>query len=531
MRKNFINVRRFAIMILMAVVIAVTGCHKDTDTPIDKPAGDKRMDEVVILFENDVHGAIDGYPIFAGYRDAVADTFKYVVTVSCGDCISGNLTALYQGQSVIDIMKSVGYDYLVPGNHDFDFSMDTFLNLLDETQVQPLCCNFNNRATGKPLFKEYEVKDYGGIKVGYVGITYPYMETLVSTSTLIDENGNYIYDFGGGNVAGMLQNAVDAVRAEGAQTVVLLSHIGNDLLPEVISKTSGIDVVLDAHKHTIEPGAYIKDKDGSDVLWTSTGTQMENIGRVSITKDGKVQSSLIATESVSQRSGTVGNVVDRYNQDIERRTKEVIGHSNAYLTENDANGKYIARLEECPIGNFCADAFRAVTGAQIGIVNAGGMRTEIKAGDITYASLLAVFPFQNEVCMINVSGQSLKNALEMSYAHIDDFGGFYQISGMKVLIDKTAAEGDRVKSVKVDVAGNGTFVDIADNEKYTIGGSSYVLLEGGNGITFENAERLALKSYLTDDQLLLQYVTEILNGNIPESAGKVEGRISYVEYQ
>ena len=238
-----------------------------------------------------------------------------------------------------------------------------------------------------------------------------------------------------------------------------------------------------------------------------------------------------ATESVSKRSETVSNVVDRYNQDIERRTKAVIGHSDAYLTENDANGKCIARLEECPIGNFCADAFRAVTGAQIGIVNAGGMRTEIKAGDITYASLLAVFPFQNEVCKIKVNGQSLKNALEMSYAHIDDFGGFYQISGMKVLIDKTAAEGNRVKSVKVDVAGNGTFVDIADDEKYTIGGSSYVLLEGGNGIIFENAERLALESYLTDDQLLLQYVTKTLGGHIPESAGKVEGRISYVEYQ
>lgn len=524
MRKNFINVRRFATMILMAVVIAITACHKDTDTPIDK-----RMDEVVILFENDVHGAIDGYPIFAGYRDAVADTFKYVVTVSCGDCISGNLTALYQGQSVIDIMKSVGYDYFVPGNHDFDFSMATFHKFLNETQVQPLCCNFKERATGMPLFKEYEVKDYGGIKVGYVGVTYPYMETVVSTSTLIDENGNYIYDFGGGNVAGMLQNAVNAARAEGAQTVVLLSHIGNDLLPEVISKTSGIDVVLDAHKHTIEPGSYIKDKDLNDVLWTSTGTQLENIGRVSITRDGKVKSSLIATGSVRQRSGTVGNVVDRYNQDIERRTNEVIGYSEAYLTENDADGRYIARLEECPIGNFCADAFRTVTGAQIGIVNAGGMRTEIQAGDITYASLLAVFPFQNEVCMIKVSGRSLKNALEMSYAHIDDFGGFYQISGMKVLIDKTAAEGDRVKSVKVDVAGNGTFVDIADDEKYTIGGSSYVLLEGGNGIIFENAERLALESYLTDDQLLLQYVTEILHGNIPESAGEVEGRISFVE--
>ena len=139
----------------------------------------------------------------------------------------------------------------------------------------------------------------------------------------------------------------------------------------------------------------------------------------------------------SQRSETVGNVVDGYNQDFEKRTKEVIGHSDAYLTENDANGKYIARLKECPIGNFCADAFRAVTGAQIGIVNAGGMRTEIQAGDITYASLLAVFPFMNEVSMIKVSGRALKNALEMSYAHIDDFGGFYQISGMKVLIDST----------------------------------------------------------------------------------------------
>ena len=525
MKKHFIHARYVTTMILMAVMIVITGCRKDTDTPIDK-----RVDEVVILFENDVHGAIDGYPIFAGYRDAVADTFEYVVTVSCGDCLSGSpLAAFYQGQSIVDIMKSVGYDYLVPGNHDFDFSMTTFLNFLDETKVQPLCCNFNDRATGMPLFKEYEVKDYGGIKVGYVGVTMPEMENLVATSTLTDENGNYIYDFGGGNVAGMLQNAVDAARAEGAQTVVLLSHIGNVLLPDIISKTTGIDVVLDAHLHTTEPGAYLKDKDGNDVLWTSTGCQLKNIGRVSITRDGKVKSSLIATGTVSQRSKTVGNVVDRLNQDFEKHTKDVIGYSNAHLSENDANGRYIARIEECPIGNFCADAFRTVTGAQIGIVNAGGIRAEIQVGDITYASLLAVFPFMNEVCMVKVSGQALKNALEMSYAHIDDFGGFYQISGMKVLIDKTAAEGDRVKSVKVDVAGNGTFVDIADNEKYTIGGSSYVLLEGGNGITFENAERLALKSYLTDDQLLLQYVTETLAGQIPESAGKVEGRISFVE--
>ena len=530
MKKNFIYVRRVATMILMAVVITITGCHKDT--PIDRPyhlVSDKCVDEVVLLFENDVHGVIDGYPMFAGYRDAVADTFEYVVTVSCGDCLSGPFAAFYQGESIIDIMKSVGYDYFVPGNHDFDSSMDTFLNFPDATKVQPLCCNFNDRATGKPLFKEYEVKDYGGIKVGYVGVTTPEMEDLVTISALIDETGNYIYDFGREDVVEKVQNAVDAAKAEGAQTVVLLSHIGDVMLPGIISKTSDIDVVLDAHKHTTEPGAYFKDKDGNDVLWTSTGTQLKNIGRVSITRDGKVKSSLIAIETVSQRSETVGNVVDGYNQDFEKRTKKVIGHSDAYLTENDANGKYIARLKECPIGNFCADAFRAVTGAQIGIVNAGGMRTEIQAGDITYASLLAVFPFMNEVSTIKVSGRALKNALEMSYAHIDDFGGFYQISGMKVLIDSTATEGNRVKSVKVDVAGNGTFVDISDNEKYTIGGSSHVLLEGGNGIIFENSERLPLDGYLTDDQLLLHYVTKTLGGYIPESAGKVDGRISFVE--
>ena len=152
LKMNFINARRVTTMILIVVVIAITGCRKDAETPIDRLVGDKRVDEVVILFENDVHGAIDGYPIFAGYRDAVADTFKYVVTVSCGDCLSGGpLAAFYQGQSIVDIMKSVGYDYFVPGNHDFDFSMTTFLNFLDETNVYPICCNFNDRATGMPV--------------------------------------------------------------------------------------------------------------------------------------------------------------------------------------------------------------------------------------------------------------------------------------------------------------------------------------------------------------------------------------------
>lgn len=86
-----------------------------------------------------------------------------------------------------------------------------------------------------------------------------------------------------------------------------------------------------------------------------------------------------------------------------------------------------------------------------------------------------------------------------------------------------------MKSVKVDIAGNGTFVDITDNEKYTISGSSYLLLEGGDGITFENADRLATNAYLTDYQLLLHYVTKTFGGNIPESTGEVDGRISFVE--
>lgn len=527
MKDIFLKLRDLTLIFALVMGVAMTGCRRDDKD--NEPSVDKRVDKVVLLFENDVHGAIDGYPVFAGYRDAVADTFQYVVTVSCGDCMSGSpVCSCFDGQSIVSIMQSVGYDYMVPGNHEFDYSVEQMIALVTGTGAKPLCCNFIDVKSGKSVFGEYAVKDYGGTKVGFVGVTFPMMENLVATSTLIDESGAYKYNFGGENVAQVVQTAVDAAKTDGAGTIVILSHVGSEILPEMIGKLSGVDVVLDAHSHVAEPAAYLKDKTGKDVLWTSTGTQFKNIGRVEISNSGKVSSMLLATSDISQKSENVSKVVGRIQSEYDALTMTEIGYSDAYLSAYDENGTYLLRSGECSIGNFCADALRTITGAQIGVVNGGGIRAEIQAGKLTYATIMSVFPFMNEMCVIKVSGRSIKAALETSYANIPaPFGGFLHMAGMKVEIDSTREAGNRVMKVMVD-NGNGIFEEMQDETKYTIGGSLYVLMEGGDGIVFEGAERQPMKTHFTDTELLIEYVTKTLNGRIAKSYEELDGRIKFV---
>lgn len=107
-----------------------------------------------------------------------------------------------------------------------------------------------------------------------------------------DETGEALYT--------AVQEAVDAARAEGAQVVVALAHLGIELdcspwtSSEVINNTSGIDVMLDGHSHSVIPGEVVQNKDGQDVILTSTGTKLENIGCLTIHGDGTFSTALIS---------------------------------------------------------------------------------------------------------------------------------------------------------------------------------------------------------------------------------------------
>ncbi|MBR3130106.1 MAG: bifunctional metallophosphatase/5'-nucleotidase, partial [Clostridia bacterium] len=370
-----------------------------------------------------------------------------------------------------------------------------------------------------------------------------------------DETGEKLYT--------VTQNAVDAARADGADYVIAMSHLGieADCSPwtssEVINNTTGIDVCLDAHSHTVIPGETVKNKDGEDVLLTSTGTKLAYVGVLTIDEDGTFHTMLIDESAVAYAEligalsddGGIGEVVDSINAEFAELINQVVAHSDVDLiTQDPANEDVrIIRNQETNLGDLCADAYRSLSGAQIAFVNGGGIRKSIPAGDITYGQIISVHPFGNMLCVAEVSGSTILDALEMAAAKLPgESGGFQHVSGMRFTIDLNVdstvefnnkgefigVTGDRrIKNVTVLNGETGEYEPLDPEKTYTLASHNYLLEEAGDGFTMFKGCTLLQDKVMIDNQVLITYIVETLDGNVGKEYAEPfgEGRITIVE--
>ena len=514
-------------------------------------------DDIVVLYTNDIHCTNDegmAYAAIAGYKAQMEDAIgaDNVTLVDNGDAIQGAvLGTLSDGEWIVDIMNEVGYDLAIPGNHEFDFGMDQFLDIANnQADYQYLSCNFVDK-DGTAVLDPYAMVTYGDTDIAYIGISTP--ETLSKSTPAFfqDENGNYIYGFcqgeNGQELYDRVQDTVDAARADGADYVVALAHLGEDLQSQpwmstdVIANTTGIDAVLDGHSHTVEPEQIVKNADGEDVVLSQTGTKADSIGQLTIdTATGEMNTELVPVANIATDSPAY-TAAQSYIQSIQDKyhavTEEVVAQTTVDLTVNDpATGERRVRSAETNLGDLCADAYREVMGADIGFVNGGGVRADIKAGDVTYGDIIAVHPFGNMACLAEVSGQQILDALELGsmYVGTAESGGFLQVSGLKytintqlpssVVVDDTGAFVEvsgarRVSDVQVENRETGAYEPLDPAATYTLASHNYMLKQGGDGFTMfgEDNIKLLLDETMVDNEVLIDYLTENLDGVIGET--------------
>lgn len=519
---------------------------------------------IVILYTNDIHCAVNedeenqvlGYARIAGLKKQLEAEGNDVILADMGDAIQGDVIGtLSEGEYIIDIMDQVGYDLAVPGNHEFDYGMEQFLSLAEKASFSYLSCNFKDLASGEPVFEPYEMMEAGGKTIAFIGICTPKTITSSTPKYFQNEDGEFIYGFeqdeDGTALYECVQEAADSARDEGADYVIALSHLGIDASctpwtsSEVIENTSGIDVFLDGHSHSVIEGETVKNKDGENVLLTSTGTKLSSVGELTIAEDGTFSSALISggMEADPETEAYINDI----NTEFEGILNEVVAETDVALVVNDpatADQEEPVRLVrtcETNLGDLCADAYRAVTGADIGFCNGGGIRADIAAGDITYSDIISVQPFGNEICMVEATGQQILDALEMGVMDLPaESGGFQQVSGISfeihtyldssVQLDADgmfhSVDGEyRVKNVKV----NGE--DLDPEKTYTVASHNYMLKNGGDGFNMFQNCNMPLEDIMLDNQALIQYVTEDLGGTVGEQyAGPYgEDRIVIVE--
>jgi len=537
-----------SVMLVLAMMfsLSVTAGAADTTTAVTK--GD-----IVVLYTNDVHCAVDdniGYAGLAAYRNDMKKATDYVTLVDAGDAIQGGaIGTLSKGSYIVDIMNEVGYDVAIPGNHEFDYGMDNFLTLAKAQKSGYICCNFIDLKTGKPVFDSYKMVTYGNTKVAYVGIDTPEAFSKSTPAYFQDASGNYIYSFCEGNSGKDLykavQTAVDSAKAAGANYVIAVGHCGVDeqsapwRSTDVIANVSGLSAFIDGHSHSVIPSDKVTDKDGKTVLLTSSGTKLANIGKLVIKTDGTITTGLVGKADYTTKDSTVDTFVKGIQAKNQVLLDKVVATSTVNLTTKKADGTTRAvRSEETNLGDLCADAYRVVGGADIGWVNGGGVRADIAKGDVTYGDIINVFPFNNSLCVMEVTGQQVLDALEMASRNCpSENGGFLQVSGLTYTIDttvkSTVTTNDKGEFTGVTGARRVSNVmvggkAIAATQTYKLACHDYMLKNGGDGMVMFKTDKILVDGTMLDNQVLIQYVTKNLNGTIGSTYAASQGRINIV---
>ena len=538
------------ILALFLALILVVSCGSGFAFAAEVESAPTLKKDLVILYTSDIHCGIDQGWGFAGLyavKEALSRD-KHVLLVDDGDAIQGEpIGTVTRGEAIINIMNTVGYDIAIPGNHEFDYGMDQFLSLTEKAKFPYISCNFNRE--GELVFDPYIIKEIDGVKIAFVGITTPVTLRSSTPKYFMDENGEFIYGFlqdkTGEKLYQAVQASVDAAREEGAQYVIVMAHLGNEtacspwMYSDVIANTTGIDAFLDGHSHDAEQ-VVMKNKDGDDVVRTACGTKMANIGVLTISTEGEISSELyswnssIAAPALLTLNNSASKAVDAASKELNKKLAQVVASTTVDLVVNDpevtTDDGYpvrIIRSAETNLGDLCADAYLDQAGdADIAFVNSGGIRADIGKGDITLNDILKIHPFGNSLTVIEVTGQQVLDALEWSvHALPGEFGGFQQVAGLTFEFDPNIPS--------PCVADEKTFFDHIDESMerrvrnvlvagepldpertYKLASHDYELLNNGDGCTMFDGAPVLQEGVKLDNQVLIDYITETLGGQI-----------------
>ena len=513
--------------------------------------GDKS--DVTILYTNDVHTYIDKqspkltYAAIADLKQSYQNAGKDVLLVDAGDHVQGTAYgSMDEGASIIKLMNAAGYDVATPGNHEFDYGMDRAKAIMKEADFPYLSCNWVDLRTGLRVLPSVKVFVRGGRRIAFVGVTTPETFTKSTPAYFMDKaQRKYIYDIQGGEDGKKLydavQKAIDKAKLL-ADVVIGLGHLGVDpssspwTSEEVIAHTSGFDAFIDGHSHTVMENKQVQDASGKAVTLTQTGSYFANVGEMTIAADGTITTKLIPTHEgmdatiAAMQTSWVNTVDDMLGEKI------AVGDSDFYVSD-PATGKRRIRSAETNLGDFVADGiytyFNEVEKlhCDLAIMNGGGIRADVPAGDWTFKTCKQVSPFGNVACLMSVTGKQIQDALEFAARFAGEGGkengGFLQVAGATYEIHTdipntvqtdeknvwigSATGTPRVQNVKIYDKASGSYLPLDPGATYALAGMNYTLRNLGDGFAmFDGAE--LIKDYVSEDYLVMSTYAMIFDG-------------------
>lgn len=462
-----------------------------------------------IVYDDDVGGYytlddvsnIMGLPLINYFIQQERTKDESLLLLDTGDLFHGtNEANIEKGQGVVEVVKQMGYTAMVPGNHDFNFGVDRLVEIKSQLNFPILSSNIYK--DNKLIFEDYLIVEKEGKKIGIFGLTTPFALKFTNSK---DNAGLAIED-----PAKEAKRVLKELR-EKADVVILLSHLGDDEDKILVSEVDGIDLVLCGHYHKLYDSAQ-KVKDTYIVSAGAWATHA-GIGKMYF-KDGKLSKvswKIKSTKNKSLEDKELADIARKYHDIALLDSQKIIGNTKVEL-----NGKRSQmRSSETNLANLLTDAMRSVGNADIAIMNGGGIRESIPAGEISLYKLGKVLPFSNSLLTIELKGELIYKALERglwSYPSGSN-GAFLQVSGVSYVFDGSKPAGQRL----VEVLKDGK--PLEKDKLYKVAINDYLYNGGDYYEEFTDAKIISFGALLKD--VLTQYIQEK-----KEVAPDVEGRIT-----
>lgn len=443
--------------------------------------------EITIVHDTHTHGNFKAAKsniaqkahIINGIRASKAS----VLFVGSGDDLATSLLSReFKGSHMVDALNQMGLLVNTIGNHEFDYGPDNFLARVRESRFTWVTANVRDRRTGDAFgsgagVRKYAIVDVGGVKVGFTGLAPVDTPQLSSTGPDV-----VVLDY-----ATALADVLPAMRREGAQIVVLLSHICGPEAEALASTVAGIDVILGDHcADVLEQPKLI-----GNTIVSRVGDEFRYVGELTlVVRDGKVATWRFARHEIKEDTPAdpaVAALVRNYEAKLEAGLQQVVGYTHTPLDALKADN----RFRETALGNYVSDVARAVMGTDVAITNGGSIRADkvFQPGPLTKRDIVEILPFPNTLVKLEVTGATLLAALEHGVSSIEQgHGRFPQVSGIRFRLDPTRPAGQRVSDVWVGSA------PLDPAARYTLAVNSF-LARGGDGYDMLKTARVLVDAH------------------------------------
>ena len=461
----------------VALLTAPAILHAQTQTD---PAHPRQRAPLTILQMNDVYSTVPvnglgGLARVATIKRALAAEGRHPLLMIGGDFLSSSVAStVFRGEQMIAALNASGLDIATVGNHEFDFGVDTLLTRMREATFQWVSSNVIDRQTGRPIggAAPYLIRREGPVTVGIIGLCLKSEGIPPSVTARVDIE----------DPATAVARTLPLLRRDGANVIVLLTHLEMVDDRALADRFPDVDVIVGGHEHF--PITTVVGR----TLISKTGMDARNVARIDLdVRPGHPVDryfELMPVTAAIAEDPAAAAVVASWEARLSSAMTEVVGRTLVPLDATETR----LRVGETNLGSFIADAARARTGAQLALINSGGIRGNrvYDAGDLTRRTLLEMHPFGNVLCTLDVTGAQLREALESGVSKLPNAAGqFPQVSGFSYRVSVSRPAGQRVTEVRIGSA------PLDPTAHYTLAVPDF-LVDGGDGYRVLTFARVAV---------------------------------------